>query len=385
MYQQRDGLVSAYGPDGHNFFCIFTGEIVLPPENNQVPPPVRRELDLPFEHSDTRVFDEYDIAIVWSPNRANVGIVQISTGQMIAPFGHYSEIRSPVYNGAIAVNRNGLWGIIDVTGAYILPPTHDRMDFPKDGAIPFAVAHYGGRTYWGILDMQSGDEIVTAIYRGVTFAGEGMAVLRSDDMENHNNNVMVNLQTGESFVFPFAAGYDVPFWHYFQPRFVNGRSVIFTFEPSPGDYYFGEYFFGIIDNQGNEIVPPIFWSINVFAEGLLIASFGASQRGIIDWDGQEILPFVYSWIEPESGENGRLINLGGHHPDHNMAAVRVGGEWNSEKRTFEGALWGFIDNTGQVILQPELGFSQARASVHNTAIVQVADGLWGLIRIHAYD
>jgi len=302
------------------------------------------------------------------------GFINIS-GDVVIPH-IYDHIDGSFTNGTIAVSRGGLWGIIDTTGAYILPPTHDeiRRHWCVNGFGEFSIVDpVSQNRYIGILDMQTGEIIVPAIYQGSFFAGEDIVLMRPGDWDNHADNVLINLETGQKYAFPFVIGDCIQYCGPIPPGFVDGVSIVHI----RGSEWRRMY--GLADNQGREILPPIYDFIDWLPGGLLMVSKGPSQWGIVDRDGQVVLPLVYCDIE---------WTLGGRDPNHDISAIRVGGEWvQAESSTgnpnwrLEGALWGFVDINGQIVVPPILDFLDVRTIGPGTAAVQTSDGLWGLIRI----
>jgi hypothetical protein len=115
---------------------------------------------------------------------------------------------------------------------------------------------------------------------------------------------------------------------------------------------------GIIDREGNEILPPgAYGGIMCFSEGL--AAVGKSWHwGFIDPDGNEV-------IEPQY-EDALPFSQG-------LAAVSVsvGEAWYDRK-------WGFIDTTGEVVV-PFI-FDEVRSFSEGIAWVKY-NGSWGLLMI----
>jgi len=420
------------------------------------------EVVLPFEYAHVQIQADYGVAIVTSGDRRYAGIVELSTGREIVPFGLYhsimfsrggiaqtqrrygsgvilrstngfinivtgeevvpliydrvnafseglaavqadglwgfinttgevviplvyDQIMSSVFiNGTIAINRDGLWGIIDATGAYILPPTHDRISWPIAGVAAFGTKDPTSQNiYWGILDMRTGKEIVPAIYHGWHIAGEGIALMRLGDWENYIN-VLINLETGHKFApFPYAIGDEIEYRGPMPPHFSNGRGIVHVIDQEEWGWTYG-----IVDSGGREILPPVYESVDWFSEGFFRVSKGPSQWGIVDSDGNEVLPLIYCFIEPEWKWRFRSER---QDANHNLAAINIGGEWveitgNPSQPDFrmKGGFWGFIDNNGQIVVPLELDFVQVHSTGHDTAAVQMPNGLWGLIRIHLY-
>jgi len=295
-----------------------------------------------------------------------------TAGELVIPH-IYDNINSGFTNGVAAVNRGGLWGIIDTTGAYILPPTYDGIQWPFGGFAEFSVIDpVSLNRYVGILDMQTGEEVVPAVFQGAFFAGEGIVLMRKGDWQCHENNVLINLETGWQFAFPYNIGDDIGYCGPIAPQFVNGISIVHVIGPE------WRRFYGIADNEGREILPPIYCFIDWLPGGLLAVSKGA-HWGIVNTQGQVVLPLVYCEIETA---------LGGRDPGHDISAIRIGGEWvriteNTPQpfHRLEGALWGFVDVSGQIVVPPILDFLDVRTIGHGTAAVQTSDG-WGLIRIY---
>jgi len=437
-----DGFIRATVGGRTKIICTLTAEVIIPPifqmvgdheglqhymsaqlDNRWGVINAEGEVVLPFEYVHIRVYGDYGVAMVMSDDRSYAGIVELYTGRKIVPFGLYhtifyqsggiaqvsrryglppnhrnvrgyinivtgEEIIPLTYSGygdgvshisigdTIAVSRDGLWGIIDHTGAYILPPTHDWIGWSVNGFAEFStIDPISQNRYVGILNMKTGETIVPAIYQGSFFAGENIVLMRGGELGSHDNNVLINLETGQQFTFPYNIGDCIQHCGPIPPQFVNGISIVHVVD---FDSYWSRIY-GLADNQGREILPPTYDFMDWLPGGLLVVRKD-EKWGIIDRNGQIVLPLIYCEIETA---------LGGRNPNDNISAIRLGGEWvqiasntSNPNWRLEGALWGFVDVNGQIAVPPILDFVTVHTIGYSVAAVQMSDGLWGLIRVY---
>ena len=113
--------------------------------------------------------------------------------------------------------------------------------------------------------------------------------------------------------------------------FVDGIAVAGNFDES------GSMKMGLIDKEGNAVVPFVYYDIGYFTEGIAVARKEEEGKfGCIDETGKEIVPFEYDLIYPFS--NG-------------LAAVRnnIDGE----------DLYGYVDKQGKLALPFLYGYATA--------------------------
>jgi hypothetical protein len=120
-------------------------------------------------------------------------------------------------------------------------------------------------------------------------------------------------------------------------EFHEGRAVIYLNPEGPPGV--SGYYVGFIDESGNMVIPPRFYTARDFSEGLAYVS-GPEFRGFIDLQGKPVI---------EIGQQGRPVfeTVASTKDFHEgLAAV------SSEK-----GLWGYIDRSGKLVIQKQYGFA----------------------------
>jgi hypothetical protein len=234
------------------------------------------------------------------------------------------------HKGLAVAEQNNKWGLIDESGNIKLPFTYDRIDdFAYDG---FYIRKLGEKC--GIID-DSGIEIgdvefdFSLTYR---YANSSDGVINRNlknkfivgkndkyGVIDHNGNQILEFKFNHIqfdcgvFTVSFdqyrgADGYDKKYTFYDQ----NGAKLIQKEYAYAGKFFKGYTYigvyngqrarYGIIDNQGQEIIPPVYrglsydvWFENTrtFSEGLIFACNEQGLCGFLDTNGEIAIPFVY--------------------------------------------------------------------------------------------
>jgi len=259
------------------------------------------ELIAPFEYGWSTLFPEYDVAIVherWVANssaRYN-GIIELSTGREIVPFGRYHSIASFSVENGIAIARrwdaspSRLSGLIDITtGDEIAPLIYRDIGRLSDG---LAAVWLDGS--WGFINIR-GEIAIPIIYDSICWLGfrDGMAVVERDGLWGI-------IDTTGAYIVPptydmITRAYD---WAVLPDV---DAAIIRTIDPASGNAYYGVIYM----RTGEYIVHPIYDGHGRLAgEGLAIMSRGydRSERShylVCLVTGHEIAPFPYDNIWPE--------------------------------------------------------------------------------------
>jgi len=251
---------------------------------------------------------------------------------------HYDQNahRAYVSDGLISVVLNGETIDVDMSGKKPPPRIHfyaELFEFKE-----------GGKT--GLKDKE-GNVVVKPIYQYVEAFSEGRAAV-APHIINFNSTVsnwgFINkagdliipikyFKIGDKFKEGRIAvkEYDIGNWAYIDTtgkevtrfefsevsEFSNGAAVVRR-------SYQG---IGLIDREGNEIIPCVYYSCKGgISEGLLALKDKNNKWGMLDIKGKEILPFKYERL--------------------NQCTEGLIGFYSEEK-------WGFIDKTGQIIIPPQ--------------------------------
>lgn len=297
-----------------------------------------------------------------------------TTGREIVPC-KYSSASSFSEGRAAVMNQNGKWGFIDKTGKEVIPCKYDSVaDFHNglaavqvhnaSGSILYGFINAAGQEVipcqyydydyygftgtlaavqnkegkWGFID-KSGKEVIPFQYSDADGFSEGCAAVRD---ENGNWGVIDN--TGKMLV-PFKYDYHIS-------SYTEGLAITVM-----GDGFDNSY--GLIDSNGNELVPCKYYQMRNFSDGLAAVAVGGylnSKCGFIDTTGKEVIPCQYASV--------------GNFSNGFAAAEDLNGKW------------GIIDKTGKEVVpfqyKDVTGFPE-REVYKNRAVVQREDGKWGVI------
>ena len=143
---------------------------------------------------------------------------------------------------------------------------------------------------------------------------------------------------------------------------------------SVGNPWGNYWLHGLIDSMGREVFPPIYSRIHHFSYALIqiddkLEGRRRMQGRLVDnstWE--EVLPW-HDFIG---------------HVNDGLAVINTGGEWIYWREWIDEIIngyWGFIDETGQVLIPPMLPFERISTPSESIAAVQL-NGKWGFIHIH---
>ncbi len=230
-----------------------------------------------------RLYKEYSTdSIVYTKLNNLYGIYNVESKTNVTP--KYEEIKSFQCNMTV-VKKSGLYGYIDENGCELIPCQFDEADdFWEERAI-VSKKKRGKKKF--VIDTK-GKTIVPPIYTEIGFFTHGRAAVRID------NGLTGFIDLNGKLVLPFNYS-DVNY-----PLFLFGHCLVHE--------YYKEYD-SIIDTSGNVILrlysKDYNWMLlNVFEnKGLkhFILSrydYDTEQRseGVMDFDGNVIIPFAYSDI-----------------------------------------------------------------------------------------
>jgi hypothetical protein len=239
--------------------------------------------------------------------------------------------------GLAAVQKNGLWGFINEAGDMVIPPQYEAVD-PEGFSSGRVAVMRNGR--WGLIDT-AGKIILPPESPTPLRFHENLAVVRSGNLFGYidvNGKVVVKPQY--SFAGPFSEGLAVVMTH----GKWTGRRV-------------RDGFCGYIDKTGHLKIPDQYRAAGPFSEGLAWVQYIHLSEKPIGYDQ----PYRCSYIN----NLGKVVIFSKDVPDvlasrpfhENLAAVRVR----------DNSLWGFIDETGQLVIEADFDqandFHEGRAAV----------------------
>jgi hypothetical protein len=239
--------------------------------------------------------------------------------------------------------ETGKYGFIDKTGKVVVPAEYEAAwDFSEGLA---AVAKDGKL---GFID-KTGSVVIPLQYNYETYGGyrfsNGLAVVTAGDFESPD--YMVIDKTGKP---AFDFEYDYAAASFSEGLLVVGSGGQWAGEnvkPYSRSFIGGKY--GVIDTNGNELVPPVYDSIKSFLDGIAVVCNGG-KYGAIDKTGRVVVPIIYDSCG--QGSNGRL---------------RVK---NSSGK------WGYVDYNGNVVI--DFNFDSARDFNEGFAVSQIGFK-WGAV------
>lgn len=205
-------------------------------------------------------------------------------GNTVVKFGLYETVSS-FSHGLAVVSRhdqdnNRVCGYIDTSGKIIIPLMYEcASDFDENGLAYVAARDQDGNLKYGFID-SSGELVVPMEYDGAQNGKDGMEIVgkKQDDgnLKYGCINVVENLFTPS---------------HYYDniPRISEG--VAFVENKDKDD----EYYFGLVDRYGREIVMPecsTIWGFNCGLAAIFknAESGDLSESGYIDKTGELVIP-----------------------------------------------------------------------------------------------
>lgn len=223
---------------------------------------------LPFVYDAIFVPEGSGIAVVSAGEWPDVtqGLVELSTGRVIVPTGLYRAVTQIRAEEGLAVvyvgnwpHEESFWGVIDLfTGEVIVPPTYSFIMPFSEG---FAPVHAGGERGegWGFID-RHGNEITQMVFgqNSGPFAGGFAPAL-------YGGKWGLIGAGGEWVLQP---EFDSLHWEWLS--FARQTEVDFVAIPRGG-------LFGIFDRNGQEVLPPAYGHIVILNNERALAGSG-------DWD-----------------------------------------------------------------------------------------------------
>lgn len=262
--------------------------------------------------------------------------------------------------GMAAVQLDGKYGFIDRTGAMVIKPVYDEVKNFSEGLAAVTKDY----KYWGFID-KSGNIVIDFKYKVVSPFYKGQASAYIEGFFGVIDRTGKEAARKPSHVLSFNDH---------AQTYNEGLAVIFN----------GKY--GYVDEEGSEVVQPIYDAASPFQEGLAVV--GVSKEGagflygVIDKSGKEIVIPQYSEIG--GFQNGLASftakdNKVGFLDSQGNVAIKAEYErnYNNHYYVFREGLAavrqslseeGFIDTKGNIIIPMQFDmvgeFSEGVAAVH---------------------
>ena len=198
------------------------------------------------------------------------------TGSIVIPC-QYDNVGA-FHNDRAAVGINGKLGFIDTGGNLVIPAIYDshNRDFANRDKVIVQL-----NNLFGIID-KDGNEVVPIKYEVIRASRDGPAVAYSSeggyDFIDSDGNVTLN----------------IPSERYLRiEAFSEGLALVRVLSDLYQSYGYVQLF-GYIDENGIEVIPPIYTDAKAFVNDRALVSNHQGSIGVIDKAGNVIIPFSYS-------------------------------------------------------------------------------------------
>jgi hypothetical protein len=228
----------------------------------------------------------------------------------------YTAMKNNIYGSS--------YGYIDHNGKFIIKPKYERADDFNE----FQIAIVQEKNLTGAIDTR-GEYVIKPIYDSInSFKGNRAVYLLDGSMG-------VMDQKGNAVT---SKKYD------FISDYAEERAVVGMNDST------GTYFYGYIDEDGNEIITPKFLQANDFIDGVALVKINEEKYGLIDKSGNIINTYNYGMVS------------------------QYGDGYMVFANSFEGP-FGYINKEGQEVIKPL--YKVAQGFKGGVAVVSSEDGYNG--------
>lgn len=225
-----------------------------------------------------------------------------------------------LYPAAVKEIGGSKWGYIDAKGKFVLPPAYDDARDFQDNEL--AIVAVNGLT--GVIN-QDGYFIVKPKYDSIQAFSEGRAAVID----------------GEGFKVIDESGKEITSKPYsYIASYKEGRALAAATDEN------GKYLYGYLNRWGKEVIPLTYESANDFQNGKALVKQQDGSYVLIDLTGKSLMKFSYPFVD--SYGDGLLAF-----------------------KENEDGKWGYIDEKGNVIIEPQ--FSGTMPFEEGHAIVNMSD------------
>ena len=225
-----------------------------------------------------------------------------------------------LYRASIQTLQGEKWGYIDDGGRFILPPQYDdALRFQANGLAVVRV----GRVF-GVIDA-SGAFVVKPRYGTISEFSEGRAAV-TDNRGFHVIDEKGNVLTSK----PYS----------YIGTYKEGRAIYAHTNQQ------GKYLYGYLDEQGREVIPLSYELARDFKGGKAVVQISDSQFALVDRSGTIVHTYPYAFV----GDIGEGL---------------LAFQEKSDSR------YGFIDETGHVVIEPK--YTGAQTFQEGRAVVNTAE------------
>lgn len=281
------GLAMVTSDDGKYAAIDKTGKIVIPFEERDI----ILQKDVPLA-----------VCMTGSGNGKRYGLID-KTGKTVVPY-IYDDMGYFI-SGVIRVRKNGKYGVLDLNGKTVIEPRYDMVSINND----MINVSLGKKS--GVLDA-SGKTILPMEYDDVRLLGGNMIAVKQDgrySCVDRNGNLLIPADMNYDYYDTVKEGL-LKVKKDGQWAFVDTTGQMVIPFMSYGDANFGfrdgraqfkqNGLYGYIDKTGKPAIPARYSGADEFRNGVAKVSLtdaaGATKTGLIDTDGNVVVPIIYDKI-----------------------------------------------------------------------------------------
>lgn len=226
----------------------------------------------------------------------------------------------PFPNGFVSIKRNAKWGSVDSSGKILIEPRFQTMTNFVMGSIVSMVEFEDGR--FGLID-RYGNEVGKNRYEKASTPSEEIWPVFTNGhwaLANFQGVVTRDLDPSISYVGTFGGGLADAKTNE-KSGYMNGYIDIsgkWAIPPTPRQFnqIYGSFLFGLatygvrgsvglMGRDGKYVLPPIFQSTNISADGLILARH-EDETWLLDKLGHVIWPSEKRSLDPPTSDPGKL-------------------------------------------------------------------------------
>lgn len=282
----------------------------------------------------------------------------------------------------------GEWGFIDISGKMVIPPVFDGMEGAWDNGL--AIVKQNG--LWGLID-RHGNFLIKPRLRELRPAGHDLFIIEINEKEGVINRDAKNVIATEfNSISPFHDGIAIVEMNgkkgYMDS---NGNWVIKPLFDTAKPFSDGLAYVqlenkgGYINKNGVFVIDRTFEIAKNFIDGFAFVETG-NKWGLINKQGEFVIEPLFDYVWRDMGGISE-VQIDGKYGYIKQA----GGEWVIEPGKFDRVLEfrdglavvekdgknGYADKSGNLVIEPR--FSNATSFSNGVALVELEVGKWGII------
>lgn len=202
----------------------------------------------------------------------------------------------PFSDGLAEVENAGKFGYISHDGNIVLPFEYESAQPFRDGYAAVKKIDENGKDVWGIIDKKGNFKLLEGI-TGISAFNDGIARAwrKSEEIfiDTKGNEVKIP-DTKSEILDKFDE----------VKSFVEGRAVVAKLV-----YPQWQTKYGVIDEEGNEVIPMDFSYIYDYCEGMTSANLNLGKNAYFDIDGNKVTSFKYD-VTRNFHEGVAIVGIG---------------------------------------------------------------------------